>query len=1692
MNYKKYFNSGISIILTFAVLISALVFGGTVKTNALSLDVSLGYYNSTQSSEKLSAQKNVATRIFTRDELPNGTEIKIAQGFRYRPEGWVELDQTNTTRPSMVYGESTVIVDDEWWGDYKYRAFYISEKNESLAMSSYVNNISSIFTITLPEEIEEKTIRVLAIGNSFSNDAYHYAEQIAAEFGYKTEFYSLYASGCSLETHLSNYNNNKADYTIYRNGVQVRGSVTMNQILKECDYDYITLQQASASSNDWSTYEPYLESLYDIVKEQQPNAQVLIHQTWGYYQRTTHFPQIEECYDKAAALLGGLPIVKSGKAIQITKDYNFLADGKADEGVENAIYADEYSHLTDKGDFIASCVLVETIFGVDTTTKDFTSLFSDAKNLTKAAHSAVTGEPIVEEEEIYYEPNRTMLQYKRTSNGYNKCLYKLPTTLEANTEYTITIATKFGSGSSLNSNNLYFNLYGIDKDISAGNSTNTALTASGAVLRSSSSSVATQFTSVNVKSYNCYKVYSFSLTEEEVANKKFYLGYAFDRSAGVEFYISDFSLYKSGDENKTSLLNIDDYSTDTEGWCDMYGNANTTAKYVEYNPSYFNYMAYFKYTGTENENIGCLIPSGVIKKNVKYIISYDYYILGNRGFDSGIYPMLYGTSNENKGTLHGQKAYYDRVYSYNYNPSSTKTKFGDKIGGINKSKSGYVSYSFTIETSDTLRDWYYVGFQLVKTGDFASDNPEFYISNLKLTTEGSDENLLPVDEYQYSFSGSNSGNNWKENWGFIKNSGTGFDESNYVAYGTGDGNIDGEVDVRDLVTADETVNAEGFNPFIDANIDRVIDKYDINDMKYRLLGLGITAPKAVPKPVVPDEPETPEDTLPFEEIPSGDVTATKTASKTTAQTVLPGETVSYTVKLTNNDLTAQDAVLFEKLPEGTTLVSGDCELKNGYIAWSGEIDALETGTVNYTLKIDKNYDLCGTVLDGSKTQVNNNFASGYDLYIERTAVSNEDQRFISNGIRAMKDSTYRDKDLLKWIYYIAFSKSAVTHFDTTAEATLDNILNGTATEQTLNMVAPTLYGGSDVKGAINGIKGEPCENVTVSDLIVGDVLFVKNGSTTKNYIYDKDGLVDLSAPMSTVDTNAVLSALSTSKAFAVFRPSIVINRDYILDEEMEELDLTEQQQAVIATAESYILRGEKLQYDDDRFNPNASDMEYRWMTDDRNPEYSNVDEWGYINCAGFTHEVYVNALGIEFISGTSSNEVTKLCTTQRLLQNTNSIGIRKYYFKRELEQKHTDEQKQEIKTNILNTIEPGDLLVIGRDAKSYGHVVLYIGNGTFIHSTGSTRGAADKAEVCEPTIRYMRVEDYFFTEGSGGYIFYDSIKSSQVDEFAIVRPLDKESFNVEVPEETQNRINNLQGIMAQKRNSHKALSANLGEEVTFTFEVYNTNDTAKTVEICDTVPQNTTYVSGADNIDGENLSWTKTIPANTRIEVSYTVKVNENAAIGDYIQTTDTSTVGGVRVVCPKVYINRTLTAAEQQSIIDAYNEIKDTTTNTGFALVNEIYKKAGLTETDVFADTDYTTVTLGTTGLFTQWTNTSVSNTTDRYKLNDSSPYKQLLVPTLYGGLKCSDRHYSGNVAHNYRTERTRILKKHNIMVGDIYIQSYSSSNRIFIYLGGDKFLNISSTPTQSSNTIEKDLERGLTHTGKYFAVLRPSFNID
>ncbi len=90
-----------------------------------------------------------ATQIFTKAELPVGTIIEIADGWQYRPEGWVNK-AANTTRPANVT-TAQIIIDEAWWGSYTERAFNIAMVGNSTDISRYTEaQINQIFKIYIP------------------------------------------------------------------------------------------------------------------------------------------------------------------------------------------------------------------------------------------------------------------------------------------------------------------------------------------------------------------------------------------------------------------------------------------------------------------------------------------------------------------------------------------------------------------------------------------------------------------------------------------------------------------------------------------------------------------------------------------------------------------------------------------------------------------------------------------------------------------------------------------------------------------------------------------------------------------------------------------------------------------------------------------------------------------------------------------------------------------------------------------------------------------------------------------------------------------------------------------------------------------------------------------------------------------------------------------------------------------------------------------------------------------------------------------------------------------------------------------------------------------------------------------------------------------------------------------------------
>lgn len=216
------------------------------------------------------------------------------------------------------------------------------------------------------------TVRILAVGNSFSEDAIdQYFHEICEAAGKRVIVGDLYIGGCPLERHLLNARTDSAAYRLRRighDGVTITSfPVTLSSALQSDDWDYVSFQQASHVSGVYDSYS-YLRPLMEYVDSVTDGAPTYMwHQTWAYSPNSTHgaFPTYgsdqKVMYDSIMAASGRVMaehpslslLIPSGAAIQtarsVSGDYDFTRDGYHLDPV--------------KGRYVAACTWFEAIFG---------------------------------------------------------------------------------------------------------------------------------------------------------------------------------------------------------------------------------------------------------------------------------------------------------------------------------------------------------------------------------------------------------------------------------------------------------------------------------------------------------------------------------------------------------------------------------------------------------------------------------------------------------------------------------------------------------------------------------------------------------------------------------------------------------------------------------------------------------------------------------------------------------------------------------------------------------------------------------------------------------------------------------------------------------------------------------------------------------------------------------------------------------------------------------------------------------------------------------------------------------------------------------------------------------------------------------------------------------------------------------
>lgn len=253
-----------------------------------------------------------------------------------------------------------------------------------------------------------ETIRILAIGNSFSEDAVeNYLHSIGKADDVTLIIGNMYIGGCSLETHWNNATNDAGAYSYRKIDASGTKKTTANysisQALADENWDYISFQQVSQNSGVYNTYFPYLTNLLAYVKEKvtNPNVQYALHMTWAYSKDSTHsgfvnygkdqmmmYNAIINAATTAAETVGIKILIPSGTAIQNGRT-SYIGDNFCRDG---------YHLNLDYGRYTAACTWYEKLTGksvVGNTYRPANVLPDYITIAQKAAHAAVENPLVV-------------------------------------------------------------------------------------------------------------------------------------------------------------------------------------------------------------------------------------------------------------------------------------------------------------------------------------------------------------------------------------------------------------------------------------------------------------------------------------------------------------------------------------------------------------------------------------------------------------------------------------------------------------------------------------------------------------------------------------------------------------------------------------------------------------------------------------------------------------------------------------------------------------------------------------------------------------------------------------------------------------------------------------------------------------------------------------------------------------------------------------------------------------------------------------------------------------------------------------------------------------------------------------------------------------------------------------------------
>lgn len=239
-------------------------------------------------------------------------------------------------------------------------------------MQKILLSLAVFFISTVCCFAQNDTIRILAIGNSFSDDAIEdHLYPLAKAEGLTIVIGNIYKGGCSIERHVRNLRGDITDYEYRKIDAEGERTIsygyTMARGLADEDWDFVSFQQSSPNSGFVQTYDQ-LPELVEYVKARVPeDAVFMFHQTWAYSKDSKH--KEYHRYDNDQMKMYNAIVAAMNEVVPKIEEIEIvIPSGTAIQNARTSILGDDLTrdgyHLSRPyGRYVASCTWLQAVLG---------------------------------------------------------------------------------------------------------------------------------------------------------------------------------------------------------------------------------------------------------------------------------------------------------------------------------------------------------------------------------------------------------------------------------------------------------------------------------------------------------------------------------------------------------------------------------------------------------------------------------------------------------------------------------------------------------------------------------------------------------------------------------------------------------------------------------------------------------------------------------------------------------------------------------------------------------------------------------------------------------------------------------------------------------------------------------------------------------------------------------------------------------------------------------------------------------------------------------------------------------------------------------------------------------------------------------------------------------------------------------